>query len=51
METFISIISDTLEQDFYLWLLFFLFTISLFVIYWFGFPKFLKTESTFLPQW
>ncbi len=47
METFISIISDTLEQDYYLWLLFFLYTISLFAIYWFGLPAFLKTKSDF----
>ena len=50
METFISNISNTLEQDYYLWLLFFLYTISLFVIYWFGFPSFLKTKSNFTEK-
>lgn len=50
METFIGNISNTLEQDFNLWLLFFLYTISIFVIYWFGFPDFMKTKSNFLEK-
>lgn len=50
METFINIISNTLEQDFNLWLLFFLYTISIFIIYWFGLPSFLKTKSSFLEK-